>query len=88
MLRYVWPLIMLASTGAVWQYNGSHDDSKLLLPGMHLLFPATEGDPVAMGERTIEVMIGVSIVFLLWTVVDHLRAIRRRERREREAADE
>ena len=79
MLRFVWPLLMFVMTGVVWQYNGSHDDAKLLVPGIHALFPSTAGDPAAMGEASVTVMIGVSTVFLLWTVVDAIRAASRRE---------
>lgn len=79
MTRFLWPILMFAMTGAVWQYNSSHDDAKLLLPGIHVLFPSTAGDPAAMGEASVTVMIGVSTLFLLWTIVDAVRAASRRQ---------
>jgi hypothetical protein len=78
MLRFLWPSLMFAMTAFVWNYNQTHDDSKLLIPGIQVLVPSSAGDPAAMGEASVLVALGLSCVFLLWTIIDAVRASSRR----------
>lgn len=78
MTRYIWPALMFAATGYVWQYNTTHDSSKLVLPFFDVLMPSLAGDPAALGERTWQVALGLSIGLLLWEIALHIRAIGRR----------
>ena len=88
-MRWLWPILMFAITGWVYWYNGTHTDRQLMFPFVDVLFPELGDDPVAMGRRSVEILVGVSAGVTLLTVVDQIRAIARyRRRREEERAGE
>lgn len=78
MTRYVTPLLFVALTAYMRGYNQSHADRKLLIPFVDLLFPEIANDPAALGERSVWVAAGLTAVVTLWTLLEHVRAVRRR----------
>lgn len=87
-MRWLWPLLMFAITGWVWYYNQSHTDRQVLFPFVDEIFPELGDDPIAMGRRSFELLLGLSVGVTLFTFVDQLRAIARYRRRKREEQGE
>jgi len=77
MLRYVWPLIFFGVAGWVWQYNHSHTDRKILFPFVDAIVPSTAGDPAAMGEVSVYLIVVCAVLVTVSTVVGHVRDRRR-----------
>jgi hypothetical protein len=80
-MRWLWPVLMFAIAGWVAFYNSSHTDRKLLFPFVDAIFPDLAGDPAAMGERSVLLLLGVAGVVTLLTFIEQLRAIARRAQR-------
>jgi hypothetical protein len=81
-MRWLWPLLFFGVTGWVAFYNDHHDDRKIIVPFVESLFPDLHGNPAGMGERSVEVLFGLSVLVLLFTIWEQVRAVLRR----REAA--
>ena len=76
MSRYLVPASFFGATAWVSWYNGAHETSKILLPLVDVFFPASVDDPGQMGARSVQVLFGVSVVVLAFTVREHVRALR------------
>jgi hypothetical protein len=75
--RYLVPAAFVAATIWVSWYNAGHADSKVMVPLVDVIFPAAAGNPQKLGERSVQVMAGVSAFLFLLAVTEHVRALRR-----------
>jgi hypothetical protein len=48
-------------------------------PFVAVLFPASAGDPAAMGEKSVMIIVALGGILLAFEIVSHIRAIRRRK---------
>lgn len=65
-------------------YNAGHEDTKILFPLVDTLFPAARDDPGALGDRSVQVLFGASLVVLAITVAEHVAALRSPAERKRD----
>lgn len=83
MTRYFLPAAFIAATVWVSWYNTGHADRKVIAPLVDVIFPSAAGNPQQLGERSVQLMAGVSAALLLFTVAEHVRALRRQPPRDR-----
>jgi hypothetical protein len=57
-------------------YNAGHETSKILVPLVDQVFPAATDDPSALGDRSVQVLFGASLLVLALTVAEHVAALR------------
>jgi hypothetical protein len=77
-MRWLWPLLFFAVTGWVAWYDDTHTNQKIVFPFVDTLFPSLHGDPAGMGERSVEILVGLSVLVLLFTIMEQVRAVMRR----------
>lgn len=80
MLRYLTPLMFAAATAWMWHYNGTHDDSKLVLPLVDVIVPEAAGDPAALADASLIGAAGLTALVFVLTVVGHARDVWHRQR--------
>ena len=80
MTRYFVPALFVAATAWAWNYNATHTDRKLLFPLVDTIFPEAAGDPAALGTRSVQLLGGVTGLFWVLAIRDHVRsALRKRQ---------
>lgn len=79
-MRWSTPLFLAAVTGAVFWYNGAHGSSQLVFPGAWLL-PGAEGDIAAQGQWSWRLLGFVTLITVLTSGIEQVRAWRRRDER-------
>ena len=70
--RYLSGIVAIAAGVGVYQYNLTHTDSQVFLFGVNLI---VGDDPVAQGDLTWKLLIGIG---MLWLGYDLVGAMRRR----------
>jgi hypothetical protein len=86
-MRWLWPILMFAIAGWAAWYNSAHTDRQLMFPFVDSLFPELAHDPIAMGTRSVYLLLGLAAVVTLGTMVEQLRAIVRRRERDEEQGE-
>ena len=82
MHRYIWPALLLAAAGYVHHHNSSaHGAGVYGFPFVEALFPETAGNPAAVGEKSVMLIVMVAVVLLAVEIVSHIRGTRRRKTR-------
>ena len=76
MRNYLSGLLFVLAAGGVFAYNGQDTGQVLAFPFITSIFPATEGDPVAMGVATVKLMLGIGGLLLAFGAVRHRRQSR------------
>jgi hypothetical protein len=78
MSRYFVPVLFLAATAwLVWQ--NQQGGQVMVVPFVDVLFPATAGKPALMADRSAQLMAAATGLLFLWSIVEHIQALRRRE---------
>ncbi len=74
-MRWLSPVLFFGAAVYLWRYNGTHDDRKLLFPGVEVLVGP---DIQAQGEVTWMLFGGLGVLFTLVAVTRTTRDRRRR----------
>ncbi|MCB9763348.1 MAG: hypothetical protein H6739_26515 [Alphaproteobacteria bacterium] len=73
MQRFITPTLFFAAAGYVHWSNGQDAGQVLLFPFIDLLVPSTKGDPQAMGEASVGLLVAVGGVMLALALLRFIR---------------
>lgn len=74
MTRWISPLLFFAAAAYVFQYNEGHTDSVLMLPFVDAIFPSLKGNPVAIGLRSVMLLVGIGGLLCLSPIIGLFRS--------------
>ncbi|MFT4978733.1 MAG: hypothetical protein ACI8S6_004643 [Myxococcota bacterium] len=69
-MRFLTPILFFAAAGYVYWYNGSQGEAVLMFPPfiIEVLYPDAAGDPHAMGEASVVLLVAMGLLTLLWNL--------------------
>lgn len=62
-MRFVTPILFAAAAAYVGWQNGQHTDRVLVLPFLDVIAPGTAGNAAAQGALSVQILVGLAVVF-------------------------
>lgn len=72
-VRYLPPIVFFVTSMVVHYLNTSRSDRVILFPMMDTLFPSTAGDLAAQGAASVQVLLAVGALTLVFAIVGTMR---------------